>query len=197
MSQKDSQSNSPLPKGCGCSLLIFVGLIGANFLLGQPLFLTFAIKDKQVEIYLPSFLSIFMNNAYKAQQSEAKQYVSLVNKGQQAYFVENSSFGNSVAALGLGLKIETNNYKYSIRATKTAAFNYGVSKKPELKSYLGGVFIVPVSPNAPQDAMTTTAILCETEARPLFRFKPADEPAEPTYQNGEVICGKGTTLVSK
>ena len=48
--------------------------------------------------------------------------------------------------------------------------------------------------------MTIVTILCQTEKRPLFRVKRTDEPdepAEPIYQNGEVICGKGTTEVSK
>jgi type IV pilus assembly protein PilA len=198
MRQEDSQLNSIVPKGCGCSLLILVGVIGAIILLVQPLFLTFAIKDKQVEIYLPSFLSIFINKAYKAMQSEAKQYVSSMNRGHQAYYAENSKFSTSIPALGLGIKTETNNYQYSTRATQTAAFSYAVAKKPELKNYIGGVFLVPAYPNAAKDEMMTTAILCQTnEKRPLFRFKPADEPAEPIYQNGKVICGKGTTALTK
>ena len=201
MTQEDSQSNSTLLKGCGRSLLILVGLIGTIVLLFQTFFLTFTIKDKQVEIFLRLPLSLFLNKANKAKQSEAKQYVSLLNRGQQAYFAENSTFSNSIAALGLGIKTETTNYKYSTRATKTAALNYAVAKKPELKSYFSGVFIVPAKEfelNADRYEMTTVTILCETnEERPLFRYKPADEPAEPIYQNGEVICGKGTTLVSK
>jgi type IV pilus assembly protein PilA len=200
MSQESSQSNSPLPKGCGCSLLVLVGLISAIVLLVQPLFLTFGIKDKQVDIYLPSFLSIFLTNANKAMQSEAKQYVSSMNRAQQAYYAENSAFSSYIPAW-LGIKTETNNYKYSTRATQTAAFNYGVAKKPELKSYVGAVFLVPAYPNAAKNEMMTTSILCETtEKRPLFRVKKADEPdepAEPIYQNGEVICGKGTTEVTR
>ena len=37
-------------------------------------------------IALPSFLS----QANKAKQSEGKQYISSLNKGQQAYYVENN-----------------------------------------------------------------------------------------------------------
>jgi type IV pilus assembly protein PilA len=199
MSQQKSKSDSTLREGCGCLLLAVVGVIGPLVLLSiPPLFFYFRIKDKQVEIFLP-----FFREQYG--QSEGKQYISSMNKAQQAKFAENNAFSNSVAALELGLRIETNNYKYSTRATQTAAFNYAVAKKPELKSYFGGVFLVPVpanklDPNASPDAMTTVPIFCQTEKRPFFRVKQTDlpdEPAEPIYQNGEVICGKGTTEVTK
>lgn len=141
-------------------------------------------------IALPSYL----NMANKAKQSEGKQYISSMNKAQLAYYAENSAFSNSVAALGLGLKTETTNYKYSLRSTKQAAFNYGVSKQRTEKSYVSAVFLVPakqLDPNADRDAMTTTAILCEADSPGTI------EPAAPTYQNGSVICGKGTRQVTK
>ena len=220
MRQQKSKSNSilfqvysGLLKSCGCLLLVY----GVIVLPLSGLFFTFGIKDKQVEVFVPPLVTV----ALKAKQSEAKQYISSMNKGQQAYFAENGTFSTSIEALGLGIKTETTNYKYSIRVTKTAAFNYGVPKKPELKSYFGGVFLVPAQEldrNADRDAKTTLTIICkingypdpngewllfrfkqiyELEDRPLIRFKQIDEPAEPIYQNGEVICGKGTTEVSK
>lgn len=181
MSQEGSQSSSILSKGCGCLSLSLFSLIFFGIIL---------------EIVLPSFL-VMANNA---KQSEAKQYVGSMNRAQQAYYAEKVAFATSIDALGLGIKTETNNYKYSIRATKKAAFNYALAKDKNLKNYFGGVFLVDakeLDPNADRDEMTTATILCETEKRPLFRFKPADEPAEPIYQNGEVICGKGTTAVTK
>ena len=163
MRQRDSKSNSPLLNGCGCLCLVIFMMVSTW-------------------IAMPPFL----NMAYKAKRSEAKQYVSSMNKGQQAYFAENSAFTNSVDALGLGLKTETPNYKYSTRATKKAAFNYGVSKQKTEKSYVGAVFLVPA-----KDGRYTTSILCEADDRATI------EPAEPTYQNGKLICGKGTTQVTK
>ena len=61
-------------------------------------------------IALPSFL----NQANKAKQSEAKQYIASLNKGQQAFFVENNAITTEVAKLGLGIKTSTQNYTYSI-----------------------------------------------------------------------------------
>ena len=160
MRQEDSQLNSTLLNGCGCLVILMI----------------------LTAIALPSFL----NMANKSKQSEAKQYVSSMNKGQQAYFAENSDFAISIDALGLGMKTETTNYKYSLHSTKQAAFNYGVSKQKTEKSYVGAVFLVPA-----KDGRYTTSILCESDDRGTI------EPAEPIYQNGKVICGKGTTAVTK
>ena len=160
MRQEDSQLNSTLLNGCGCLVILMI----------------------LTAIALPSFL----NMANKSKQSEAKQYVSSMNKGQQAYFAENSDFAISIDALGLGMKTETTNYKYSLHSTKQAAFNYGVSKQKTEKSYVGAVFLVPA-----KDGRYTTSILCESDDSGTI------EPAEPTYQHGKVICGKGTTAVTK
>ena len=179
MRQRDYNSGSFSPNGCGCLVLLI--LVTAVIVLVIPSF----------------FLCRVPNNAM---QSEAKQYVGSMNRAQQAYFVENSAFGNSVAALGFGLKTETTNYKYSIRATKEAAFHYGISKQSQFKSYIGGVFLVlakEVDPNAAKNEMTTLAIFCEAEDRPLIQLTPADKPAEPIYQNGKIACGKGTTELNK
>ena len=189
---------STLLKVGGGLLFVYIGLIAFFTLFVMPLFLSFEFKDKQVEILVGS-----EGMPTKSKQSEGKQYVSSMNKAQQAYFAENNALATSIDALGIGIKTETNNYKYSIRATKTAALHYAVAKDKTLKNYVGGVFLVPakkLDPNARRDEMTTATILCQTEKRPLFRVKRTDEPdepAEPIYQNGEVICGKGTTEVTK
>lgn len=139
----------------------------------------------------------------QVKQTEAKQYIGFMNKAQRAKFAKNGAFSTSVDTLGLGIKTETTNYKYSLRTTQTASFHYAVAKDKALESYIGGVFLVPgkkLDKNADRNAMTTVSILCETNGdrhRPLIRFKPTGEPAEPIYQNGKVICGKGTTDVNK
>ncbi|MEG4857899.1 type IV pilin-like G/H family protein [Microcoleus sp. K1-B6] len=168
MNQQDSKSASISPNGCGCLLLLMgIGVMGA--------------------IALPSFLGGCKGCKYK--KMEGIQYVRSMSRGQQAYFAEKNAFSSSVKALGISLKTETKVFKYSIRATKKAAFNYAVAKENELKSYVGGVFIVPPKnffSNATQEEITTTFIFCETEF--IGRIK----PAEPTYKNGKTACGKGT-----
>jgi len=67
-------------------------------------------------IALPSFL----NQANKAKQSEAKTYVSALNRGQQAYYLENNRFANSVPEVGVGVQSQTVNYQYNTYQPGTA-----------------------------------------------------------------------------
>jgi hypothetical protein len=122
--------------------------------------------------------------------SEAKQYVSLMNKGQQAKYAEEGAFSNSINALGLGLKTQTTNYNYSIIATKNAAFTYGVPirETKDLTSYVGAVFLVPVSQAANKEK-TTVSILCAANS-------PGNtQPPDPILQNGNPVCAAGSTEV--
>jgi type IV pilus assembly protein PilA len=166
MSQQDSKSASISPNSCGCLfvLMLVVGIISAGFYKG------------------------FVNTSpQKAKQSEAQSYVRSMNRGQQYSFAETNAFATSIDALGIGIKTETTNYKYSLRTTKNTAFNYGVSKKKILKSYVGGVFITPLNSQAANSTEKTQIILCIAD-------KPATiKPAEPTYEKGKIACGKGTT----
>lgn len=117
-------------------------------------------------IALPSFL----NQANKAKQSEGKQYISSINKGQQAYYVEQGSFGSSVDALGLGLKTQTNNYSYVVGSAAGGASS-GAGLAPGikgLKTYAGGVGLVTVG-----DAKGTSTVICESVAT-------EEAPATPT-----------------
>ncbi|MEG4963173.1 MULTISPECIES: type IV pilin-like G/H family protein [unclassified Microcoleus] len=168
MSQQNSKSAIVSANGCGCLVLLMgIGVIGA--------------------IALPSFL----NASNKPMISEAKQYVGSMNRAQQALFIEKSAFATSVDALGIEIKTETTNYKYSVRATKQTAFNYGLSKKPELKSYVGGVFVIRVKSNNGEDEMRTESILCSAD-------KPGTiPPLPPQVHNGKLVCGTGTTKVTK
>ncbi|MEG4224815.1 type IV pilin-like G/H family protein [Microcoleus sp. N9_B2] len=134
-------------------------------------------------IALPEFARC---KPYKAMQSEAKQYVSSMNKGQQAYFAENSAFGNSISALGLGIKTQTTNYNYSAIATKNAAFSYGVARNNNLRSYVGAILFVHQG-----DAMTTISILCEADSPGKIK------PANPILQNNVPVCAAGSSEVSK
>ena len=125
----------------------------------------------------------------KAKQAEGKQNIGALNRAQQAYYLENNAFTNSVEKLGIGIKTETENYNYLIRATPKAVVNYGVARNNTIKSYVGGVFAVPAKeiPNsASSDEILTLAILCEANSSGTTR------PAEPTYKNGQLACGSGT-----
>jgi type IV pilus assembly protein PilA len=88
-------------------------------------------------IALPSFL----NQANKARQSEAQTYVGSLNRGQQAYYLENSAFGTDIATLGIGVPTETAYYDYATGGAGTSATATATHTKGELKDYSGIVWI--------------------------------------------------------
>jgi type IV pilus assembly protein PilA len=132
-------------------------------------------------------LPAFLNQANKAKQSEGKQYISSINKGQQAYYAENTQFGSDVAILGLGLKTATTNYSYVVDAPNGGAKADSFAKPVNtnaLKGYAGGVGLVEAG-----EAKTTQSILCET--------KSTGNANPPAYTNTEVKCGGDDQLVTK
>lgn len=140
-----------------------------------------------VVLSLPSLLSC----GNKGRQAEARQNVGAMNRAQQAYYLENQAFSKSFESLGIGIKTQTINYEYSTRATKTAAFNYGIARKgtKNIKSYVGGVFVVPatnVDPKADKKEMTSVGILCEATSPDRTRL------ADPILQNNVPTCGSDT-----
>ncbi|MEG4404639.1 type IV pilin-like G/H family protein [Microcoleus sp. MON2_D5] len=137
---------------------------------------------------LPSVVGC--GGAKKAKQSEGKQYVSAMNKGQQAIYAEDGAFSNSVNALGLGIKTQTTNYNYSTISTKNSAFSYAVARSNNLTSYVGAVFLVPVSQAANKE-LTTVSILCAANS-------PGNtQPSAPILQNGNPVCAAGSSDVFK
>lgn len=139
-------------------------------------------------IALPSFIGCGGGN--KAKLSEAKQYVNLMNKAQKAKYAEDGAFSNSVNALDLGLKTQTTNYNYSTISSKNAAFSYAVARSNNLTSYVGAVFLVPVSKAANKEK-TTVSILCGANS-------PGNtQPSAPILQNGNPVCAAGSSDVLK
>ncbi len=61
-------------------------------------------------------LPTFLNQANKARESEARQYIGFMNRSQQAYFMEKARFAPDVVSLGVGIKTDTSNYTFAIDA---------------------------------------------------------------------------------
>jgi prepilin-type N-terminal cleavage/methylation domain-containing protein len=111
-------------------------------------------------IALPSFL----NQANKAKQTEAKQYISSYNKGQQAYYAEQGSFITDIAnvgLLGLGVKTSTQNYTYAMGGGtvggNSAATTFNSSTGAGLKGYAGVVYLTLAD-----NALTSQTVLCQS-----------------------------------
>jgi type IV pilus assembly protein PilA len=97
-------------------------------------------------IALPSLLS----QVNKGKQAEAKQNIGAVNRAQQAYFLENDSFASDVVSVGIGIKTQTVNYNYTIKANEIQnqagdtvydkTNNIASARATTLKSYVGQNF---------------------------------------------------------
>lgn len=123
--------------GCGCFGLILLGIIAA--------------------IALPSFL----NQANKARQAEAKNYVGSMLRAQQAYQIEKGTFSQSIQDLGLSIQPETENYRYQIvpQSGNKSVMITAQAKTEMLKSYTGAVFVIKKG----QEARTIAGI-CESDS---------------------------------
>lgn len=108
-------------------------------------------------IALPSFL----NQAAKAKQSEAKNYVGSVNRAQQSYRIENTTFAGDITSLEIGIPTETTDYTYSIepaKATSTSTAFKATSRDADtLRSYGGGVSVVATTGQSRAYACQTTS----------------------------------------
>lgn len=126
-------------------------------------------------IALPSFLS----QADKARQSEGKANVGSLNRAQQTYYLENQTFTNNIASLGIGIS-NTNNYSYSaiaINSITNDVANKAKALNDDLKGYVGGVFKYTV-------AGTTIVILCEADNA---------GQSDPGVPNNATYCGPTLT----
>ncbi|MEQ8383783.1 MAG: type IV pilin-like G/H family protein [Coleofasciculus sp. A1-SPW-01] len=127
----------------------------------------------------------FFNEANKCKYIE-KNYIGSMNRAQQAYFFEKGNFTDNIDELGLGIRTETENYTNLINATLWSAINYSVSRRSELKSYVGGVFLGSVEKTG---ELTTFAILCKAKAPGTNR------PSAPMVENGMLQCAPGTESI--
>ncbi len=138
-------------------------------------------------IALPSFL----NQANKAKQAEAKQYVGTLNRVQQAYYLEKSQFASDMVPLATPVPSQTANYNYTFTpAPTTNVVNYGTSRAAALKSYNGMVAISVVTTSS--DA-TTTAVLCEANTPGASQLADPTAPAAGTA-NRPACDGTATAL---
>jgi type IV pilus assembly protein PilA len=173
MTQSSEKSGVPVwvwfvGGGCGCGFLgiILIGILAA--------------------IALPSFL----NQANKARESEAKNYVGAMVRGQQAYFLERNKFTASLADLQIGIAPESTNYSYKITlppGKTTQVFVAAIPKKPNLKSVAGAAFAVTQG----KEIVTVTQ-MCQTEtasATPPIRI------TAPANANDRPKCPPGSRSI--
>jgi type IV pilus assembly protein PilA len=138
-------------------------------------------------IALPNFL----NQDVKAKQTEAKQNIALVNKSQNAYRAENSSFANSFDVLGIGsisggASGSTINYTYAITGTTDSATVTATTTDTALKGYAGAN--TRYTNGASQSVIGT--VICQA-ATPG-----TTTPTAPTIGAATPTCASGQTNLS-
>lgn len=123
-------------------------------------------------IALPSLLG----QANKAKQSEARNNVGALMRGQQGYQLEASSFTSDIVKLGLGIKSQTVNYTYLMAANTgnlqkgggpddyQSIIVYAVPRKQALKAYIGIAATGFSDPTNPASSEVTSQIaVCEAK----------------------------------
>jgi len=118
-------------------------------------------------------------------QRAAKQTVGSMNRAQQAYYLEEEKFATNIEDLGIGIRTETESYRYEIIPQEEGA-NHAIAvaraRQEGLKSYTG----VVAARSENQDWLTFAQI-CET-------VEPSQEP--PTVlklsEGSEIECPAGS-----
>ncbi|ACB00773.1 MULTISPECIES: type IV pilin-like G/H family protein [Cyanophyceae] len=150
-------------------------------------------------------LPAFLNQAAKAKQSEAKQTLGALNRGQQAYRLESPEFAPEVDLLALGVEIDTTNYAYGDDGSATTgngefAFNFNNLEGTDFTETAGigarakdtaAVRDYDGATGATEDSegnATTVTVICEETA-------PQDDDQDMSYSFADGLgCDAGNQL---
>jgi type IV pilus assembly protein PilA len=103
----------------------------------------------------------FLNQTFKAKQSEAKIYVSAINRAQKAYFTEKTALAPNLETLALDIVPVTDSYAYTVTTAPQSAIGDARSLKPRLKAYTGQVFLYINSGNIDVIDVVALSVMCE------------------------------------
>lgn len=113
-------------------------------------------------------------------EAEAQINLRAMLRGQQAYFMENGRFTESLATLGLGLPQETQDYRYEISLDNSPSNDKvvivrAIAQNDTLRSQAAAI------------AMTASGnpseVMCQSQT-------PSKSIRDPKLINGEVQCGR-------
>lgn len=184
--RKNTTINLSSPEG----YLPVVGFRGIAF--GGKDWWIFSLVERleSCKMFLPPNDQVFVRieppgSMQRRKQSEAKQYIYSMNKGQEVHYLYKSIFGTTIEELGIGIKAETENYKYEIvvGADQRQAMATATAKNSELTSFTGIVFVVDRN-----GSKTIVSEVCETKEPSTL---PPPSPKFP-QGNGEIECPSGS-----
>ncbi len=117
-------------------------------------------------------------------QERAGINISSLNRNQRAIYLETGKFTNKIQDLGLDLSNTNPDYRYILLPSRTSTLQYAMTRRRDLKSYVGRVAVVRYS----NGEAGTIAIVCENDRPGNVR------PATPRLDtNLKLICAPGTT----
>ncbi len=146
-------------------------------------------------------LPLFLCQAPRAMQTQARIHVTNVNRGQMAFYLEQKRLSPTFAPLGVPAPSGTTLYHYTMRTTATAAFVYATARPDAytveaigpfqwhkrsdrpLQSYVGAVFLIS---NPKTKQLEVTAITCQT------RNPSTTQAPNPMLKMGKPTCATGT-----
>ncbi len=124
----------------------------------------------------------------EAREAEGKLNIGAMNRAQQAFQLEYEKFGTTIEDLGIGIKPETENYRYQIVPQgnqRDSVMMTAQAKRPELRSYTGAVFVVKTN----GDELITVTAICETDAP---SSTPPAMPTAPKDATAGIQCATGS-----
>ncbi len=138
-------------------------------------------------------LPAYLNQVQKGKQSEAKAYISTLNKGQKAYFTSKSAYGSSIDLLGVGVPPTTENYVYAINinTSNNISDNYAIAtatpSNATLRAYTSMVQTVQVPSTMDVSQMD---VICEMNSPGTTLVLPQNTATNP-------ICPAGAQPLSQ
>lgn len=126
----------------------------------------------------------------KATQTVPIQYIAVLSKAQQNYFLKNGKFAADVQELRIDTNLETENYRYQIVPQGDRTQSVTITAQPKdsgLPSYIGAVFATQVNGKT-----TTVAGICETNQPST---SPPALPGAPANGSSEIQCPAGSRFL--
>ncbi|MDG2991249.1 type IV pilin-like G/H family protein [Candidatus Synechococcus calcipolaris G9] len=94
-------------------------------------------------------LPAMLNQARRAREAEAMNYLGAINRAQQVYRLENATFAGDITALRINVPTNTQNYTLTFEApTATLAETSAVPSDPEARAFTGCARADTVNPLA-------------------------------------------------
>jgi hypothetical protein len=126
----------------------------------------------------------------KATQTVPIQYITVLSKAQQDYFLKHGKFAADVQELRIDTNLETENYRYQIVPQGDRTRSVTITAQPKnsgLPSYIGAVFATQANGKT-----ITVGGICETNQPST---SPPAIPGAPTNGSSEIQCPAGSRFL--